>query len=411
VIPVPKRHSSNPSLGGCRPVASEAIARGDIRYPDEYRTDVNRAVRCPISRPFPLRWRGKLSAGGARAVQRIHDPDSESVLANVFRHLGSCTKEMTMERTTKRSGQASLTAFFVASVLLVIAGSPLYIDDQDQVAAQSGSFFRVQCPNLWDAVGRRFFVPMADGAPSASIDMEVAEFSADNVPPASLNCISDKLRGFHSLYGPVGFDPPGVFLPHFEALSVGQAAQISYGLFISNDTSGQTYISMLFGRDNHAVALTFTSPTIWTNQYLDATAYGIWTALGSFPRNVPTASDQTIHSGLWGLPVLPSSLVASESADYLSTLFAGVDDNYQPMTPALAEGISHASPELFTPSGVPSSNGQTSVPTIVPTSFPIMQPTCVPNHPSPNCSLTPLGVLQGRQTQTAEAHETEQSRP
>lgn len=316
-----------------------------------------------------------------------------------------------MNRTRNRFGRALLTALIVVCAVMAIANSSRGLDHQDQVAAQSGSFFRVQCPSLWDAVGRQFSVPMADGVSLAAIDMEVAEFSAESVPPASLTCISDKLRGFHSLYGPVGFSPPGVFLPHFAALSYGQAAQINYGLFVSNDASGQTYISMLFGRENRAVVLTFTSPMAWTNQYLDATAYGIWTALGSFPRNGPTASDQTLHSGLWELLLLPSPLIANESTDYLSTLFTGADDNYQPMTPALAEGISHASPELFAPPGAPASDRQTSVPTTLPTTYPVMQPTCVPNHPAPGCSLTPFGVLQGRQTQTAEAHETEQSRP
>lgn len=272
-----------------------------------------------------------------------------------------------MNRMRNRLGRASLTALVIVCAGMGAASSSRYLHHPDQAVAQSGSFFRVQCPSLWDAVGRRFVVSMADGATAASIDMEVAEFSADGVPPASLTCISDKLRGFHGLYGPVGFSPSGIFLPHFEALSYGQAAQINYGLFVSTDASGQTYISMLFGRDNRAVVLTFTSATTWTNQYLDATAYSIWTALGSFPRNGQTASDQTVHSGLWELLLLPPLLIASQSADYLSTLFTGVDDRYRPMTPALAEGISHASPELFTPSGAPPSAGPTFLPTIVPT--------------------------------------------
>lgn len=232
---------------------------------------------------------------------------------------------------------------------LVMLSAPLLAASGAQGSAQSNPY-SPQCPGLWDAVGRTYPVAMAPGGPYAIIGMEIGEFLGDGPSPQALTCISDKLSVLHSRWGSMQTTSAGIDLPHFQATEFGHAAQIEYGFWRSVDaTTGITNISLLFGRNNHLVTLLFQADAEWTNQYVDSTAFAIWTALGGFQVGTPTASDQFTNSGLWSVLALPPTMTYAQSSDYLSAMFAGFDDIGRTTTPALLAGQSHVSVDLFDP--------------------------------------------------------------
>ena len=296
----------------------------------------------------------------------------------------------------------------------LVAGSLTDLD-APLSSAQANSY-APQCPGLWDAAGRQFAVPTAPGGPFVSVGMEVAEFFGDAPSPEALICISNKLTVLHGRWGLTQHTSDQITLPHFQSLSYGHPDQIKHNLWITIDSIGVTNVSLLFGRNNHLVTLLFQADLAWTNQYLDSTAYGVWTALGSLPANEPTASDQTLNTGLWRTLALPAAINVGRFNDYIPVMFTGVESDSRYTTPALLAQVSRVGADLNGP--VTTSNGtvRTAIPTSPSSQYATLpptqrQPTCVPNQSTTGCDLTPLGVLQGRQTETVTAHETEQSRP
>ena len=272
--------------------------------------------------------------------------------------------------------------------------------------------YQSQCQGLWDAAGRQFPVAVAPGGPYAIIGMEIAEFSDNGPSNQAVGCISDKLDVLHSRWGPIQRDPREITLPHLQTTQDEQLANAVYGVWMSTDSSGVTNVSLLLGRERHLATVLIQADPSWTNQYLDSIAYNLWIEMGTLPEGIQTVSDQLRNTGLWALLNLPATMNYERSYDYLPVMFTGVDQDSRYSTPALLAGMSRVRSDMNGSPGGIDGNIPTVIATELPAQYPTLpagqaQATCVPNQATVNCELTPLGVLQGRQTQTAEVRATE----
>lgn len=273
-----------------------------------------------------------------------------------------------MPKLYKRVSFNRFPMCFLGIVALLCTSSPLTLLRSEQhLSAQSGAFFRQQCPSLWDAVGRRFTVPTGNSRIPGAAEVEIAEFGNDGVPAESLTCISDKLTAIHSMRGPLDDNPHGIALPHFQT-PAGQIGTVEYGLWASSSNGGEAdAYSMLFTRDNRAVVVTFYGYNFWVTEQLDLTAHAIWQNLASLPPNSQTASNQMANAGLWPLVTVTTTIPPIETEDYLDTLAAGLNDGWQPRTPAIDAGMSVVAPQLLRSPTIPPTLPSAGLPVVAAT--------------------------------------------